>query len=93
MKDLVVCIADMWGYEERNEPVGHGVHPVKGEIYEVTGVHKSDAGTDQYFYSLKGFENQYNTKDFRPTDNSFGEATEWKIRELVKKEDEETISV
>lgn len=83
MKDFVVCITsiDNVTCETRTGgPFPAGPHPVKGEIYQVTGVEHI---TEKHFYHLRGFDRAtYEATNFRPVDNTYGEL----ITEILEKQ-------
>jgi len=76
MKDRVVCISDNFYMSKRNG----FPHPIKGEIYEIDGLHHED-GKDYYF--IVGFNYiapiskkrmAYSPNYFRPVDLTYGPA-------------------
>lgn len=71
MKELVVCINDLWT-PARMPVIKDFVNPKKGEIYEIIGVIENPLLDGEDYYFLKGFINGFETSHFRPTDDTFG---------------------
>jgi len=86
MKDLVVCIDDLFSYSKK---MGYK-HPVKGEIYTVEGIQKIGSETG---YFLEGFNFMYDghrmsyiCDQFRPVDTSYGEVVCETIEQQIELE-------
>jgi hypothetical protein len=69
MNKHVVCLKSDWvGKKGPLNPA-----PIKGEIYQIDGIQENPEGTGNDYYEIKGFDGAWNTKGFRPTDDTFGE--------------------
>jgi len=69
MKTHVVCLKSDWKGTKGNIIP----YPIKGEIYQVDEFLENPENTGDDYYVLNGFDGAWNTKGFRPTDDTFGE--------------------
>lgn len=93
MKCLVVCTNDNWVWHyESDEPRDMSL-PVRGEIYEVTAIQHSRASEEVTYYKLRGFDNTYDTRSFRPIDDTYGQVIAEIIEKQVELEEMQKLSI
>lgn len=89
MKTHVVCIKTFTNLSiNTSEKTTYGVYPQKGEIYEVIEiVVRGDYNYEGYRLVGFAWNDVFNVKNFRPTDDSFGEYVESTLMKEVELEE------